>query len=174
LKRDLPERIALLGFRGAGKTTLGAWLAQELRLPFFDLDREIELAQGRTLSEIFRRDGEAVFREIEAETLEGVIARPGIVLAPGGGIVERPANRALLKARTFAVYLAVPAAGLVARLAAGGRPPLTALPIEEEVRVVLARRDPLYRECAARVLDIGAEEPVEATRSRLRLLLPVS
>jgi shikimate kinase len=166
--------IALLGFRGAGKSTLGVLLAASLRRPFFDLDVEIALAQGRTLAAIFRDDGEAGFRQIEAETFEGVVVRPGIVLAPGGGIVEREANRRLLRARCRSVYLDVAAPLLVARLSASGRPPLTDLPLEDEVTSLLARRDPLYRECATHVLPIASNEAVETTFSRLRELLAKS
>ena len=176
--------LALLGYRGAGKSTLGARLAEGLRRPFFDLDREIEMAQGRTIAALFRDEGEAAFRRIEAETLDGIVARgllarPGIVLAPGGGIVETPANRALLRTRCCAIYLDVPAAVLLARLegqAAHGaeRPRLTALPLAEEVRTVLARRDPLYRECARHVLTIAAAESVDDTIRRVRGLFAAS
>lgn len=172
LPTDVASRcVALVGFRGAGKSTLGARLAADLRLPFFDLDREIELAQGRSIAAIFRAEGEAAFRAIEAETLAGIAVRPDLVLAPGGGVVERAENRELLRTRCRAVYLDVPAAALTARLAAGARPALTTLPPDEEVRTLLARRDPLYRECAACVLDVGADESAEATYSRLRELL---
>ena len=162
----VPSCIALLGFRGAGKSTLGARLAAELRRPFFDLDREIELAQGRTIAALLA-DGEPGFRQIEAETLEGIVARPGIVLAPGGGIVERVDNRLLLRRQAHSILLDVPAEVLLARLAGSARPRLTSLPFEEEVRTLLARRLPLYRECAAQVLAIEAGESIETTISRL-------
>jgi shikimate kinase len=167
----LPGCIALLGFRGAGKTTLGARLAERLRRPFFDLDREIELAQGRPIARLFAEEGEAAFRQIEAETLEGIVARPGIVLAPGGGIVDREDNRRLLKKRCACVFLDVAEEALLARLAGSNRPRLTALPFDEEVRSVLARRRPLYRECSDRILPIQSDEGVDATISRLIALV---
>jgi shikimate kinase len=169
---ELPRCIALLGFRGAGKSTLGSRLALELARPFFDLDAEIEQAQGRSVAAIFREDGEAAFRRVESETLEGVVVRPGIVLATGGGIVEAAGNRKLLRERAFSIFLDVPAPALARRLAAGAlRPRLTDLDLEEEVEMVLARRRPLYSECADRVLGIGLEESVAATFSRWRALL---
>lgn len=168
----LPRCIALLGFRGAGKSTLGSRLALELARPFFDLDSEIEQAQGRSVAAIFREDGEAAFRRFEAETLEGVVVRPGIVLATGGGIVESTANRKLLRERAFSVFLDVPAPALARRLAAGAlRPRLTDLDLADEVEAVLARRRPLYAECADRVLEVGLDESIDATFIRLRALL---
>jgi len=164
--------IALIGFRGSGKSTLGARLAAELKRPFFDLDREIEVAQGRTIAALFREEGEAAFRRIEAETLEGIAARPGIVLAPGGGAVELAESRLLLRHRCRSIYLDVPIVELVARLSAGGgRPALTELPLGDEVALVAARRDPLYLESAELVLKIAPGESEATTYSRLRELL---
>jgi shikimate kinase len=164
MKSAASHCIALVGHRAAGKSTLGARLAAELKRPLFDLDREIELAQGRTIAALFRDEGEAAFREIEAQTLEGVIARPGIVLAPGGGAVERLESRRLLAQRAAVVHLDVPAAALVERLrAAGPRPRLTELSLEEETRTLLERRAPLYRECADVVVAVDVAEKVETT-----------
>ncbi len=164
--------IALVGFRGSGKSVLGARLAAGLRRPFFDLDREIELAHGRSIRDLFR-DGETAFRELEAETLAGVIPRPGIVLAPGGGAILRRASRDLLRARSFCLFLDVPEEELVARLGDGaGRPPLTNLPLAEEVRTILRQRRPLYLECADAVVEVAAGEPVDATFLRMRAAIP--
>jgi len=164
--------IALVGFRGAGKSVLGALLAAELKRPFFDLDREIELAQGRSIRDLFRA-GEEAFRDLEAETLEGVLPRPGIVLAPGGGAVLRPESRARLRSRSFCVFLDVPEDELVARLGdGGGRPRLTSLPFAQEVRTVARQRRPLYLECADAVVAVAAGESADATFLRLRAAIP--
>jgi shikimate kinase len=164
--------IALLGMRGSGKSTLGALLAESLRRPFFDLDRELELAQGRSVAAILREDGEAAFRALEAETLAGIVPRQGTVLATGGGIVERDENRTLLRSSCRTIWLDVPVDALVRRLAEqGGRPPLTALAWDEEVRTLATRRAPLYREAATDVLAIARDESVESSISRLRTLL---
>ena len=173
MKSAASHCIALVGFRASGKSTLGARLAEELRRPFFDLDREIELAQGRSVTALFRDDSEPAFRRIEAETLAGVIVRPGIVLAPGGGAVELASNRELLRARAFVVHLDVAVAELIVRLRNGAaRPRLTGLAFEDEARAVVARRAPLYRECADAVLEVGAGESIETTWTRLGSLLP--
>jgi shikimate kinase len=111
---------------------------------------------------------------VEAETLEGVVARPGIVLAPGGGAVERSESRILLRRLCRVVYLDVAPEILIGRLEDGDRPPLTGLPLDEEVRTLRARRDPLYRECAQQVLVVSDDEPASTTYSRLRDLLLAS
>jgi shikimate kinase len=165
--------IALVGFRGCGKSVLGARLAERLARPFFDLDREIEMAQGRTIRDLFERDGEPAFRRIEAETLAGILARPGIVLAPGGGAVLARESRDLLRSRSFCVFLDVSVDVLQGRLADGaGRPRLTNLPFADEVREVVRQRRPLYRECADAILEVGADESVDETFRRLHALVP--
>ena len=164
--------IALVGPRGAGKSVLGGRLAVVLKRPFFDLDREIELAQGRSIRDLFR-DGETAFREIEAATLEGILPRPGIVLAPGGGAILRQASRERMRSRSFCVFLDVPEAELIARLGdGGGRPPLTRLPFEDEVRSIARQRRPLYLECADAVVEVAAGESIDATFLRMRAAIP--
>jgi XRE family aerobic/anaerobic benzoate catabolism transcriptional regulator len=94
---DGPRRIALIGLRGAGKSTLGALLAQELQVPFVELNREIEAEAGVTLNEIFWIYGQAGYRRLERRCLERVIAMyPAVVLATGGGIVVETATYELL------------------------------------------------------------------------------
>jgi shikimate kinase len=154
--------------RGCGKSELGARLAARLARPLFDLDREIELAQGRTVRALFEQEGEAAFRRIEAETLEGVIVRPRIVLAPGGGAVLAARSRELLKRRSFCVFVDVPADLLEERLKAGTeRPRLTDLPFADEIREVARRRRPLYLECADAILAVERGDSVEESFRRL-------
>ena len=98
-ERALPV-IALLGLRGAGKTTIGRRLARRLHVPFVELDRRVEEAAGLTLDEIFALHGEEYYRRLERETLERVL-REGtpLVVATGGGIVTRPETFAALRRR---------------------------------------------------------------------------
>jgi shikimate kinase len=98
--------IVLVGFMGAGKSTVGALLAAELGLPFADLDQVIEQQQGRAIPDIFAAGGEAAFRAVEHESLAAFLAGPDAVLAVGGGAVEHPASQRLLRSVTV-VYLRV-------------------------------------------------------------------
>lgn len=101
-----PRRIALVGLRGAGKSTLGPLLAQRLRLPFVELNHEVEKEAGVALDLIFSIYGQAGFRQLEKRCLDRIIARyPEVVLATGGGIVVEPATYELLLHSFFCVWL---------------------------------------------------------------------
>src|ERR1051326_3373260 len=95
------QRIVLIGFMGAGKTTVGRVLAQWLRWPFFDLDDVIEQRERRTVAEIFANAGEAAFRRAEHAALRALLqenATAGdLILALGGGAFVQPHNRTLLE-----------------------------------------------------------------------------
>ena len=103
---DAPRVVALLGLRGAGKTTIGKQLARRLHVRFVELDRQIEKAADMSLAELFSLYGEDYYRRLERETLAEVLAekRP-MVLATGGGIVESPDTYALLKKSAVTVWL---------------------------------------------------------------------
>lgn len=101
-----PQRIALIGLRGAGKSTLGPLLARELGVPFVELNREIEAEAGVNLKEIFWMYGQGGFRRLERRCLERVIATyPEVVLAVGGGIVAEPATYEMLLHSFYNIWL---------------------------------------------------------------------
>src|SRR4029450_11439795 len=100
-----PRTIALLGLRGAGKTTIGRQLARRLRVPFVELGQRIERAAGLPLDEIFALHGEGYYRRLERETLERVLDEGPLVLATGGGLPTSPDTWALLKRRARTVWL---------------------------------------------------------------------
>jgi len=143
---DLPV-IALLGLRGAGKTTVGRRLARRLRVPFVELDRHVEQAAGLTLAEIFALHGEDYYRRLEREALERVLdqGRP-VVLATGGGIVNSPETYALLRRRAVTVWLrADPEDHWNRVVQQGDRRPMADNPhAMGELRRLLASREPLY------------------------------
>ncbi|MHA1519257.1 MAG: shikimate kinase [Promethearchaeota archaeon] len=148
----MPSHLALIGFRGSGKTTLGAALAHHLRFKFLDLDQEIERLEGITIKEIFSQKGEEGFREIESRILDSVCQSPTTtVIATGGGIILREYNRTILQNHAFTVFLHVPENILVSRLTSAqalkedSRPPLTPLPLQDEIHKLLKFRLPLYR-----------------------------
>ena len=150
-------RLSLVGYRACGKSTIGRLVAQRLGWPFVDADHVVEEALGMPIRTFFAAQGEAAFRDAESAALERILAGDRcLVLATGGGAVLREANRTLLTARGGTVaYLHAPAEVLQARLrhSAGGRPSLTGVPVADEVPVLLAQRDPLYREVAGAIID---------------------
>jgi len=104
--RERRHRIALIGLRGAGKSTLGAMLAKEMDVPYFELDREIERESGASLSEIFDLYGQAAYRRHERRALEATLERHDCaVIATGGSIVAEPATFDLLLSACYTVWL---------------------------------------------------------------------
>ena len=100
-----PRKLALVGLRGAGKSTLGPMIAAQLGVPFVELNREIEREAGINLTEIFSISGQAGFRKLERRCLERIIATyPQVVLATGGGIVAEAATYALLQHAFYNIW----------------------------------------------------------------------
>jgi shikimate kinase len=158
-------RIILIGYRGAGKTTVGPVLAARLGWRFADCDDRVEELAGKSVAEIFRTEGEAGFRDRESAALEALLQEEKIVLATGGGAVLRELNRAAMKRAGFVVWLTAPAEVLYRRLTAdpttAARRPALASGGFEEVVNLLAVREPLYRAVADFVLDSNDRSPDE-------------
>jgi shikimate kinase/3-dehydroquinate synthase len=144
-----PPPIALSGFMGSGKTTIGQRLARQLGWPLVDLDEEVAAAFAHPLPEVFERWGEPAFRAMETRLLRQALALPRRVVALGGGSVLDPDNRARLKERARWVHLSVPAAELLRRVgpADASRPLWNA----EALLRQLAARAPAYAEAPERV-----------------------
>ena len=140
-------RIALIGLRGAGKTTLGARLAADLNAPFIELDREIEADAGMSLAEIFSLYGQAGYRRLEKRTLERVLAaNPRAIISVGGGVVSERDTYERLLASCFTVWVKAHPEEHMARVVAQGD--LRAMADNdaamEDLRDILAAREPLY------------------------------
>jgi XRE family transcriptional regulator, aerobic/anaerobic benzoate catabolism transcriptional regulator len=157
-----PERaepiVALLGLRGAGKTTIGRRVARRLRVPFVELDRRIELAANMTLAELFSMHGEDYYRRLERDVLQAVLNdEQPIVLATGGGIVTATETAALLRRSTLTVWLrATPEDHWNRVLRQGDRRPMTDHPqAMSDLRALLAAREPLYASAAHTVDTSG-------------------
>jgi shikimate kinase len=141
---------------GGGKSTVGRQLAKRLVRQFVDTDAVIEQRIGCPIRLFFEREGEAAFREIEAEVLAELVMVPNTVLATGGGAVLRDANRRVLRDGTYAIYLRSSPEELFRRLRNDTQRPLLQVPDPlERLRALYAERDPIYRELAHLVMDTG-------------------
>jgi shikimate kinase len=148
--------VYLVGMPGAGKSTVGRELAGRLGVPFLDLDAEIEREAGAAVADIFRDEGEASFRALEAAALVKASMHDPAVIACGGGVVLEPANRITLRNTGVAVYLDVPLDELRRRVQPAADRPL--IRQEGDLERLLASRGPLYREFAGHVVD-GSGDP---------------
>jgi XRE family transcriptional regulator, aerobic/anaerobic benzoate catabolism transcriptional regulator len=147
LERRGPVRLALLGLRGAGKSSVGALVAARLRVPFVELDQRVEEAVGLPLAEIFAVHGEAYYRRMEREVLRRVLAGDGpFVLAAGGGLVTDATTYDSLQRGCTTVWLRCRPEEHMARVAAQGdlRPMAKRSDAMAELRTLLASRGPLY------------------------------
>lgn len=176
---EQPMTIALLGIRGAGKSSIGARLAARLTLPFFELDRLIEAEAGLSLAEVFALHGEEYYRRLEVEALRRLLREStGAVLATGGGIITNPEARTLLEEHTITVWLKANAEEYWNRVVRQGDPrPMTGRPgAKTELRRLLAERDPLYRRARYRIdtARLGTDGSVEAIIRKVGAAQPVS
>jgi XRE family aerobic/anaerobic benzoate catabolism transcriptional regulator len=163
------KRIALVGLRGAGKTTLGAALAEELRVPFVELDREIEREAGISLSEVFLLYGQLGYRRIERRCLERMIStHDQMVMSVGGGIVSEPETFNLLLLNCYTVWVKATPDEHMARVVAQGdfRPMHGNAEAMEDLTRILEAREPLYRKADV-TLDTSGDRP-EFSLAKLR------
>jgi shikimate kinase len=139
--------LALIGFMGAGKSSIGRLVAEHLQFDFVDTDDLIEKEAGKTVAEIFAEQGEAVFRKYEREVVEGLGGRRNIVIATGGGLATDAANMASLKRHALVVCLWASPETILERVAGQTHRPLlqTANP-EARIRELLEQRAPAYRQ----------------------------
>ncbi|MDQ7980090.1 shikimate kinase [Paraburkholderia sp. SARCC-3016] len=155
-ERDAHANVFFVGLMGAGKTTVGRAVARRLDRPFFDSDHEIEERTGARIPVIFELEGEAGFREREAQVIEELTGRAGIVLATGGGAILRPGNRDALRNRGLVVYLRANPHDLWLRTRRDkNRPLLQTEDPKAKLEALFEVRDPLYRECAHFVIETG-------------------
>ncbi len=153
------ERIALIGLRGAGKSTLGAKLAERLGVPFFELRRQIEQEAGISLSTIFDLYGQSGFRRLERRCLEAVIEQhPRFVLATGGSLVSEPATFERLLTTCYTVWLKATPEDHMQRVVAQGdmRPMADNQEAMEDLRRILEARHSLYGKADAVLETSGA------------------
>lgn len=166
--------VALVGLRGAGKSTIGARLAERLGIPFVELDALIERAAGLSLAEIFELHGEAYYRRLQRETLRRFLDEtPAAVIATGGSIVNDRETYRLLRDRTITVWLrARPEDHWNRVIQQGDQRPMASNPHAfAELRALLTAREPLYA-AAHHVVDTSATDVDGAVRQIAASLPP--
>jgi XRE family transcriptional regulator, aerobic/anaerobic benzoate catabolism transcriptional regulator len=169
------HRIALIGLRGGGKSTLGRLLAERLGVPFIELDREIERQAGATLSEIFDMFGQETFRRAEREALDEVLRQHrSFVMATSGSIVTDPGTLELLLASCFTVWVRAEPKDHMKRVIAQGdmRPMANSARAMEDLIAILKSREPLYAKAETSLLTTG-KTPAQ-NLSELMRVIPLS
>jgi XRE family aerobic/anaerobic benzoate catabolism transcriptional regulator len=166
-RRPLVDRVALIGLRGAGKSTLGRLAAKRLRWKFIELNREVERECGFSMAEIFRLYGQEGYRRLELKALRKICARrEPMILATGGGIVSEAASFELLLSSFFTIWLKAAPEEHMARVRQQGdlRPMANERAAMDELRTILSTREPFYARAAAVIdtsgksVDSGANE----------------
>ena len=166
-----PGSLFLTGPMGAGKSTIGRQLSNQLDLPFHDSDHEIEARTGVDIPLIFELEGEAGFRKREAVVIDELTQIPGVVLATGGGAILDPANRAHLGSRGKDIYLHASVNQQLKRTRMDrNRPLLQTEDPRARLEELMAIRDPLYREIAAVVIDTDGMRVRDVVKKILQLL----
>lgn len=168
------RRIALIGLRGGGKSTLGALLAEHLGMPFIELDREIERRSGASLSEIFDMFGQETFRRAEREALNDVLSRHDeFVIATSGSIVTEPGTLELLLSSCFTVWVRAEPHEHMKRVMAQGdlRPMANSARAMDDLISILKSREPLYSRAEATLTTTG-KTPEQNLSELLRVIAP--
>jgi len=162
--------LVLVGLMGAGKSCIGRRLAQRLRLPFVDADREIEQAAGCSIPDIFARHGEQAFRDGERRVILRLLESPPFVLATGGGAFMDPRTRAAIREKAISIWLRADLDLLARRTGRRGDRPL--LQVEDpraKLAELMATRYPVYAE--ADITVDSQDGPPDATLDRVMAAL---
>ena len=166
---DYTGNVFLVGPMGVGKTTIGRALAEQMKLEFFDSDKEIEASTGADIPWIFDVEGEQGFRERELRMIGTLSKRKQIVLATGGGAILAKKTRKRLKKRGLVVYLRASIKRQVERTSRDkNRPLLRTENPEETIKELMAQREPLYLEVADIIVDTNQRNPRSVSAEIMR------
>jgi len=163
------KRIVFCGFRGTGKTEIGKRVAGELQLPFIDTDTLIEENTGRSIPDIFHENGEERFRAVEREVM-ATLPEKDVVVSTGGGAVIDPTTMEHLRRESVLVLLVSDIDTIEQRLVRKPRPPLTNLPLREEIAELMDLRRQHYHAAADFCVDTSGTTPAIAAETVIRIL----
>lgn len=164
----LNQPVFIIGFMGAGKSTVSRCLAALCGVHAVDVDERLETRERRVIADIFSEDGEDHFRRLETEYLTEIAQGDPCLVSCGGGVVKRPENVRIMKRAGFVVYLAVTAEVSAARISDAQSRPL--FKTVEVARRTMAEREPLY-EAAADVRIEAGNRPVSEIAAEIRDIL---
>ena len=165
-----PSRVVLVGFMGAGKTTVGSLLAARLGVPFRDLDALVEERSGLTVRELFERAGEPEFRRLEREALAAACALDPAVIALGGGTLSAPGGAEAARASGYVVWLHPAFATIARRIGALGKADRPLFRDEASAFDLYRARLGAYR-TADLTLEVRPDEEAAEVAARLALLV---
>lgn len=150
---SLDRPVTLIGMMGSGKSTLGAALARLTGRPFFDSDRVIETASGKTIPEIFEEQGDAAFRQMEQDTIRALFKdHPDAVIATGGGSITIPETASLIFGQSLCLWIHAPVEMLVERTSRQKNRPLLKTGDPREILTgLLDKRGPIYQQAHLRI-----------------------
>ncbi|MBI3546270.1 MAG: shikimate kinase AroK [Gammaproteobacteria bacterium] len=165
------DNIFLIGPMGAGKSTIGRHLAEMLHKEFQDSDHEIEARTGASIPLIFEIEGESGFRERESSVIDELTHKSNLVLATGGGVILKEANRKILRERGVIVYLHAPLDALLQRTRRDRhRPLLQTADRRRTFEEILKIREPIYHQTADIVVETAHRSPLSVAREITRKL----
>jgi shikimate kinase len=170
----LKRSIALVGMPGSGKSTAGRLLAKRFGVVFSDTDAWVEEKAQCSIAELFSKQGEKTFRDLEQEALTRVCSGAPKVIATGGGAILRDANREILRRACVVLYLRANAEELVRRLAKDeSRPLLAGTDVSASLRRLFQEREPLYRKTAHYIVETGRPS-IHAMINRMAMQLELA
>lgn len=163
-------RIILTGFMGTGKTAVGQALAKKLGFEFLDTDLMVEQETGKTITEIFEREGESLFREYEKKMVKKALEKEKVVVATGGGAVTDPENLKLMKEKGIVIGLAASPDMILERIARFDTRPLMKTKDQlKKIQKLLSERSPYYRK-ADKIIDTTAKRLDETVEEIFKAL----
>lgn len=166
-------RIVLTGFMATGKTAVGEKLAKKLKYDFLDTDLMVEGETGKSITQIFEKEGEPAFRAYEKKMIKKAMERENVVVATGGGAIVDPDNLKLIKTRGFVIGLSASPESIMQRISRmDTRPLLQAKDTKEQLKKIealLSHRSPYYRK-ADKIIDTTMKQPDETVTEILKAL----